>query len=60
MEVVTPPDWKYEESLCSSFGFIPTEHADKGMKFLRHDNGLDVYLNSLTGEEVYVGRTGET
>lgn len=59
MEVVTPPNWKFEGSLSSSFGFVPTEHAEKGMKFLRHENGLDVYFNPLTGKEVYVGRTGE-
>jgi hypothetical protein len=59
MQVVTPPDWKFEGSLSSSFGFVPSEHADRGIKFLRHENGLDVYFNPLTGKEVYVGRTGE-
>jgi len=29
------------------------------MKFLRHENGLDVYLNQLTGKEVYMGRTAD-
>jgi len=28
------------------------------LKFLRHEDGLDVYLNVLTGEEAYIGRTG--
>jgi hypothetical protein len=59
MEVVTPPGWEFEGSLSSTFGFVPSEHAEKGMKFLRHENGLDVYFNPLTGQEVYVGRTGE-
>lgn len=59
MEVVTPPGWEFEGSLSSTFGFVPTEHAEKGMQFLRHENGLDVYFNPLTGKEVYVGRTGE-
>jgi len=59
MEVATPQNWTFEGSLSSSFGFVPTEHAEQGMKFLRHENGLDVYLNQLTGKEVYVGRTGE-
>ena len=58
-QVVTPPDWKYEDSLSSTFGFVPSEHAAKGMKYLRHENGLDVYLNPITGQEMYVGRTGE-
>lgn len=59
MEVVTPPGWEFEGSLSSTYGFVPSEHVEKEMKFLRHENGLDVYLNRLTGKEVYVGRTGE-
>jgi hypothetical protein len=58
-EVVTPPNWKYEGSLSASFGFVPNEHTEKGLKYLRHENGFDVYLNPVTGKEVYVGRTGE-
>jgi hypothetical protein len=30
------------------------------MKFLRHENGLDIYHNPLTGKEAFVGRTGDT
>ena len=58
-QMVTPPDWKFEGSLSSTFGFVPSEHAAKGMKYLRHENGLDVYLNPITEQEMYVGRTGE-
>jgi len=54
MQVVTPPGWKFEGSLSSTFGFVPSEHAAKGMKYLRHENGLDVYLNPITGKEMYV------
>jgi len=57
MQVVTPPDWVFEKSLSSSHGFVPTEYIDKGMKYLRLENGVDVYLNPLTGKEVYIGRT---
>ena len=59
MEVVTPPGWEYEGSLNSTYGFVPGEHAEKSLTFLRHENGIDVYLNMLTGKEVYIGRTGE-
>ena len=59
MEVVAPPGWEFTGLLSSTYGFVPSEHAEKGMKFLRHENGLDVYLNPITGKEVYVGRTGE-
>jgi hypothetical protein len=57
-EIVTPPGWVYEKSLSASFGFVPTEHEQKSLKFLRHENGIDVYMNTQTGKEVYVGRTG--
>ena len=55
MQVVTPPGWKIEGSLSSTFAFVPSERTwRKGMKYLRHENGLDVYLNPITGKEMYV------
>jgi hypothetical protein len=60
MQVVTPPGWKFEGSLSSTFAFVPSEHTAKGMKYLRNENGVDVYLNPITGKEMYVGRTGES
>lgn len=59
MQVVTPPGWSFGGSLSQTFAFVPSEHATKGMKYLRHENGLDVYLNPITGKKMYVGRTGE-
>ena len=59
MEVVTPPTWRFEGSLSQTYSFVPTEHAKKGLKYLRHENGVDVYMNPITGKEVFVGRTGE-
>ena len=59
-QVVTPPGWKFEGSLSSTFGFVPSEHAAKGMRYLRHENGLDVYINPITCKEIYVGRTGDS
>jgi hypothetical protein len=59
MEIVTPPEWKFENSLSSRFGLVPDGQVEKSMKFLRHEGGMDVYLNLLTGKEVFVGRTGE-
>jgi len=56
-EVVTPLSWKFENSLSQSYAFIPTEHRDKSMIFLRNENGVDVYFNSVTGQEMCVGRT---
>ncbi len=57
-ELVVPPGWDYAHSLSRSFGFVPDGSEDRSLRFLRHENGMDVYLNLLTGEEVYVARSG--
>lgn len=57
-QLFTPDGWNFEHSLSSSYGYSPTDADKKGLKFLRHENGVDIYLSELTGEEVYIGRTG--
>lgn len=59
-QVLTPDGWVFEGSLSHTFGFVPTAATDKALQFLRSENGLDVYLNPLTGKEVYVGRTSRS
>jgi len=56
-QIDTPDNWQFEGSLSHTFGFSPTESRKAGLKLLRVENGLEVYLNELTGQEVYVGRT---
>jgi hypothetical protein len=56
-QVFCPDDWKYEGSLSQQFGFVATGEEHKSLRFLRHERGIDVYLNLLTGKEVYIGRT---
>jgi hypothetical protein len=58
--VITPLGWKFAGSLSSTYAFVPTEHAEKGVQYLRHEKGLDIYHNPLTGKECFVGRTGES
>jgi hypothetical protein len=55
--IFMPEGWVFEGSLSSSFGFMPNEHVEKSLIFSRHDDGLDVYRNRLTGKEVFVGRS---
>jgi hypothetical protein len=52
-----PEGWTWDESLSRQFGFVPDGAQKHSLTFLRNDNGLDVYLNRLTGKEVYVGRS---
>ncbi len=54
--LITPDGWQHGKSLSASYGFIPNGAERKSLKFLRHDNGLDVYLSRLTGKEVFIGR----
>lgn len=56
-QVFCPEGWKYEGSLSAQFGFVPTGQEDKSLKFLRHEDGMDIYLNLLTGKEIFVGRS---
>ncbi len=57
--IFTPGWWKYEGSLSQTFIVAPTGHVDKSLKFLRHENGVDVYFNELIGKEVFMGRVGK-
>lgn len=54
--IFTPRGWKYSGSLSEKPGFVATEDLEKKVRFLRNENGLDVYLNLETGKEVYLGR----
>lgn len=56
--LATPEGWSLEQSLSQGSLYVPADHVDKGMKFLRHENGLDVYRSKLTGGDVYMGRAG--
>jgi hypothetical protein len=55
--IFTPANWHYEGSLSQTFGFVPDGAEDRSLRFLRHEDGVDVYMNLLTGKEVFVGRT---
>lgn len=60
MTILTPDGWKYEGSLSQTFSFTPRGQLEKSLTFLRHEDGVDVYLNKLTGKEAYIGRTGDS
>jgi len=56
MNLATPDGWTYEDSLSANFKFVENEEMQEKLKFLRHEDGADVYLDRSTGKEVYVGR----
>jgi hypothetical protein len=55
--LATPARWKFEGSLSQTFGIFPEPKNNPGVKFLRHENGLEVYYDTLAEKEVFVGRT---
>ena len=56
LTLATPNDWVYENSLSINFKFIQNDEIKEKVKFLRHEDGRDVYLDFSTGKEVFVGR----
>jgi hypothetical protein len=56
IDLATPPGWEFEESLSHRFGFVPTGQEEGRLKFLRSDDGMDVFLDQQTGKEVFVPR----
>jgi hypothetical protein len=60
IDTVSCPDgWKYDGSISHTFGFVPNGAEDASLTFLRHENGIDVMLNRLTGKEAHVARNRE-
>lgn len=55
-QIATPPGWTYEHSLSAEFKFVESRELPGKLKFLRHEEGVDVYLDFDTGKEVFVGR----
>ena len=56
--MLSPDDWDFESSSSNQLGFVPCGQEDKSLKYLGHENGVDVYINLLTGERSYIGRSG--
>jgi hypothetical protein len=56
--VVVPNGWRFETSLSAQHQFVEAGKVPASLKFLRHEAGLDVYIDTETGKEHFVGRTG--
>ena len=57
LTLYTPENWSYDKSLSKSRGFTYSDSIEKRLKFIRHENNLDVYYDNASGKEVYIGRT---
>ncbi|MFO1326071.1 MAG: hypothetical protein U1F56_01845 [Rubrivivax sp.] len=57
-EPVFPDRWKFQDSMSQRRGFMSEEEAKRLLRYLRTtDDGVDVFLNESSGEEVFIGRT---
>lgn len=57
VDLHTPEGWSYDRSISASMQFVSFEDMPGRMKFLRAEDGLDVYLDTETGKEMFVGRS---
>jgi len=53
-----PEGWSYENSLSRKATSAPTGPEQHSLRFLRRQHGVAVYLNTVTGKEVYIGSPG--
>lgn len=52
-----PKGWQFEGSLSQKFGYQAPDEPQR-YRFLRHEGGMDVYLDTATGREVYAANAG--
>lgn len=53
IELATPSGWTFEGSMSHRFSFVPNEDVGERLKYLRTEGGLDVFLDTSTGKEVF-------
>ena len=54
VELITPQGWRYEDSLSQNLSIEHTDQTRKYLQFLRQEDGQEIYLNKMTGEEVAI------
>ena len=57
-----PDDWEFENSISyrGSSAFIPNEEIEERIDFLKKtENGINVYLDKKTGEEIFISEIDE-
>ena len=56
LDIATPEGWKYAGSLSERFSFVPTGAMEERLKYLRTENGVDVFFDASTGRECFKPR----
>ena len=60
IDLHTPPGWNFEGSLSQKFTFVPNEDAEERLRFVRSEDGVDVFEDIETGKEFYVATDNPT
>jgi tetratricopeptide (TPR) repeat protein len=55
-QLAVPNGWSFDGSMSQKPMFAPAGTEGDRVKFLRRENDLDVYLDYVTGKEVFIGR----
>lgn len=56
MDLCVSLAWKFEGSLSQRTTFIESSEVEKRLILLRSEDGVDVYLDTQSGKEVYLGK----
>jgi hypothetical protein len=56
IEVAVPQDWRWEDSMSATFGFVPTG-SEASLTKIDQIGGVEEYSSPLSDRPVYVGRT---
>ncbi len=56
-DLATPEGWTLQGSISQRFTFVPNENVGQRLKYLRTESGLDVFLDTSTGREVFKPRS---
>jgi len=56
-QIVAPPGWQYANSLSSRVDVLSPGGLSAKYRYLRQENGQEVYLNLATGKEMYLSRS---
>ena len=54
--IYVPEEWRYEESLSRSFGFIPTSEMHR-VRVIASQDGLDTVITPLSDKPMYIANT---
>jgi hypothetical protein len=53
IDLATPEGWTFQGSISERFSFVPNEDVGERLKYLRTESGLDVFLDTSTGQEMF-------